>query len=113
QEQIYSWEPKGVDVWGSIKAVEDMVQVRDLLLEFDPSRLDSDHGLDKFKRAIDRLGETLDSELKTDWTEAEEIVDLNEDGTNFRANSAAALYNHLKWVHEVFKDVPNASVTVR
>jgi hypothetical protein len=113
-EEIYSWAPEE-DVWLSICESADQRRLNSLLVEaFSPDRAPSERGIAALPGALSALRETILSPGKTDWADCRESVQNDEDQrTNYRANSMIALYNHLSWVHEVFKNVPGASITIR
>jgi|GEM_PF-1732183 len=113
-EQIYAWEPDGVDIWGSLRESARMTEARAALIEaFDPNKPVKERGLDQLRKAIEVLGKILQEKDATGWSECEEFVKMGEDQINIRANTILLLYRHLDWIWRVFAHVPGASVTVR
>jgi hypothetical protein len=116
-EQVYAWEPRGIDIWGRFKSSSDTQSVRKLLLDaFNPSPAApvDRRSISKLKLVLDALAGTLASTDPLEWADSEDPIDLNQpELLNKRANTIAVLYNHLCWIYEVFRDVPGASVSVR
>jgi hypothetical protein len=113
-EQIYSWEPDGVDIWGSLRESTLMPAARAALIEaFDPNKPVKDRGLDQLRKAVEVLGRILKKKDATDWSECEEYIKMGDDQINMRANTILLLHRHLDWIVKVFAHVPGASVTVR
>lgn len=116
-EQVYAWEPKGVDVWGSVRNSDDTQNLRVLLLEtFNPSPASpvSRRRIGKLESILNALEKVLANKGSLDWADSEDIIDSTQpESQNVRANTIAVLYNHLRWIYEVFREVPGASVSVR
>ena len=116
-EQVYAWEPKGIDVWGSIRSSTDTESLRALLFDtFNPSPAApvSRRRIGKLKPVLDALAKLLANKEQLDWADSQDVVEpSNPESLNVRANSIAVLYNHLLWIYEVFREVPGASVSVR
>jgi hypothetical protein len=113
-EQIYSWAPDEIDIWGSLKDAAQTHKARGALVEtFDPSRPVKERGMEQLAKALGVLREILDNAASTDWSECDEYVRSGEDQVNLRANTILLLYRHLEWVWRIFAHVPGASVTVR
>jgi hypothetical protein len=114
-EQVYSWAPDEIDIWGSLKDQGQTNAVRAALVErFDPSRPVKDRSISHLGDALAVLRTILESPSATDWSECEEYVKTGDDDqVNLRANTILLLYRHLEWVWRIFAHVPGASVTVR
>jgi len=111
QREIFTW-PVAEDVWAGIVDDDARTRLRDKFInDFQPM-------VTPAARSMSRLGAFVE-ELKTvaysnasDWSTSETgAPESNE--TSFMINAGLAFYHHLAWMHEVFADVPGASVSVR
>ena len=116
-EQIYAWEPRGIDVWGSIRSPADTQNLRTLLLDtFNPSPASpvDRRRIGHLQPVLDALAAVLSGQAPLDWADSWDVIDAGRaDSPSQRANTIAVLYNQLRWMYEVFKDVPGASVSIR
>jgi hypothetical protein len=116
-EQIYAWEPKGIDIWGSIRSPADTQNLRTLLLDtFNPSPASpvDRRRIGHMQPALDALAAILSGQPSLDWADAWDVIDPSQaESSSQRANTIAVLYNQLLWMYEVFKDVPGATVSIR
>jgi hypothetical protein len=112
-QSVYEWWT-AEDIWGGFKRQSDTVRIRALLVtKFDPANPAE-------QRSLAQLGDVL-SELKLltadvnalGWQDCESFADEFTQEIAMRANTAAALYNHLSWVFRTFRHLPGASITVR
>jgi hypothetical protein len=111
QQDVFSWQVHE-DVWGGIvdQSVRQALSER-LVADFDPFLAPEERNFRKLKTFLVELQTAATSE-NSSWSISAEQTDEDDD-VPARLNALLALYNHLLWMHEVFKDLPGASVTVR
>jgi len=108
-EQAYSWNIRE-DVW-SDKAAS---RIRDMLTtDFDCSLPPEIRSFNKMKDVVSELGNYLVDESKRQWQSCLQPVRQDDPNNVFQIQPLLSLYHHLKWLCEVFCNVPGASVTVR
>jgi hypothetical protein len=116
-EQVYAWEPKGIDVWGSIRSSTETEALRALLFDtFSPSPATpvSKRSIGGLKSVLDALTKVLGNPGQLEWADSQDFIEADSpEPINMRANTIAVLYNHLLWIYEVFGEVPGASVSIR
>lgn len=113
-EQVYSWKLKG-DVWTALSGddVGDKLK-EDLISGFDCSLPPEDRDLSKMKSLIDRLVAFLHNETNRQWqTWPQSTNDDNDQDCLYQVQPLLALCQHLKWIYDIFQDVPGASITIR
>lgn len=109
QQEAFVWHALE-DVWGSIVNSE----VRQTLSErlrndFQPSLPPLERGLQKLRRFLDDARLALP---EAEWSDSAQR--LERDGmTAYRLNALLAFCVQLEWIHDIFKDVPGASVSVQ
>jgi hypothetical protein len=111
-EAIYEWQPK-IDVWGSLPGSDVTNELREQLRRFHPFEPRSERAIEHLRPFLEKLEEILSSDSGK-WafctTQADET---GEPEVEFRSNTALALYRNMKWVYEIFRDLPGAVVTIR
>ena len=111
-EQVYSWKIRG-DVWTSLGDDGTAKEIRDSITEeFACSLSPADRGLSKIKSAKDRISEYLRNDENRKWQEWEQPISDDDPNNLYRLQPLVAFCHHLKWLLQVFKDVPGASVTI-
>jgi hypothetical protein len=112
-ESVYQWSTT-VDIWGGFLNSDKTEQVRTLLLRnFDPRILPEKRLVADLKSATAALKALASTPGELDWQDCESIgTNYGEDDTS-RMNTALALLQQLSWIERVFKNVPDASVTIR
>ena len=110
-EEVYAWRTKEY-VWGSISDSGRNAQVRErLLTSFSPSRPPPERTMAELRCFLDEHKE-LASETLGVWSECETTEAGQEDAT-LRSNVTLAFLGHLEWLWSVYRDVPEANITVR
>ncbi len=110
QEETFSWETRE-DFSGSLTQV-DAGSLRVALFDaFAPHLPPPERSVRKLKAAIDVLRNG--SRGTSGWGDALSTGPYEGEQVNVRANPALSLLHHLRWVFDVFHNVPDASVTVR
>lgn len=114
-EPVYSWEPKGIDIWGSLCSGSDTQRLQTLLIESFSSHLSPERrAVGNLEPVLRLLAEVLNDPARTGWADSEDVAEVDTpEPINLRANTIAVLYNHLCWLFETFRHVPGASVTLR
>lgn len=111
-KHVYSWKPSG-DFWGSLRS-EDSNKLRDLFFGSFSSELPPDErGVDKLKKFLGDLDHILNDDANRNWQMWEQPVHQDNENRLYQLQPSLSLYHHLKWLCEVFQDIPGASVTVR
>jgi hypothetical protein len=112
QEEAYSWETRE-DFPGSLKP-DDAGKVRAALFEaFAPHLRPIDRSIAKLEHVIETLAHGCVNSREVAWQDTLTLTRDRDENVNLRANPALSLLHHLRWVHDVFRDVPGASVIVR
>lgn len=109
QQEAFTWQVKE-DVWGGLTDSEVRQQLsQKFITEFEPVRPPAQRSLAKLGSLLDELRA---ADASAEWSSSGQQV--HEDGeTAVRLNSVLAFLNQLTWLHDVFRDVPGASVSVR
>lgn len=111
-EQIYRWEAFD-DFQGSFDANTSADVRRSLFDDFAPHLPPSERAISKLEGALRVLFRACQSAGTTAWEDVSSTVPNGDDLINLRAHVGFALYHHLRWIYEIFKNVPGASVVVR
>ncbi len=111
-EQAYSWTPKG-DIWMALADTDKAEQIKEALrTDFSDSLPPEKRGFAEMKALVRKIKDYLAEENNRQWQSWEQPINDDQDNL-YRMQPLLALYHHLKWLCEVFQDIPGASVTVR
>jgi hypothetical protein len=113
-EQAYGWRLQG-DVWTSLGNSSEAKQIRvDLMAQFAADLPPEKRGFDALEALVERMGAFLGDGGNRAWQAWEPAGPLGEDADDLcQIQPVLALYHHLRWLCDVFHDLPGASVTVR
>jgi hypothetical protein len=112
-EQVYSWKLRG-DVWTSLGGDDAGSHIQKAITAgFDFSLRPEERSIKKLKSVVDELIGYLADDEHRQWQSWEQpVVDDDPDNT-YQIQPLLSLHHHLKWLCEVFQDIPGASVTIR
>lgn len=109
QQEAFVWHALE-DVWGSIVDAEIRRTLSERLRnDFQPSLPPLERDLKKLRRFLDDAKLALP---EAEWSDSAQR--LERDGmTAYRLNALLAFCVQLEWIHDIFKDLPGASVSVQ
>jgi hypothetical protein len=110
QRAIFRWRTRE-DVWAWIR--EDALRQRlqeQLVRGFDPFKPPVDRSISKLGEVVAEL-KAIINENNTRWSVSTQAHPDYEETAN--VNSVIALYNQLRWIYNIFQDVPGACLSVR
>jgi len=107
--EVFSWQVRE-DIWAGVLDSDVRERLSQRLIEdFEPILPPNERGMPKLRLFVDELARTLP---ETDWSES--AHQFEEDGqTPVRLNALWAFYTQLRWIYDVFRHVPEASVAIR
>ena len=112
-EQIYSWDPGSYDLaLNSTPEVAERIN-SDLLVPFGESQPPAQRSVPRFRKAVSVLLEAPEVSAGTYWSDGEETLLEGDVEVNLRVNAALGILRHLRWIAQVYADVPGASVLIR
>jgi hypothetical protein len=112
-EQIYGWRLRG-DVWTSLKTEESADTIRErLTTDFSPTRPPNERGFSKMRAILADMHSYLADEKNRQWQDWEQLTDEDDPDSTYRVQPLLSFLGHLRWLCDVFEDVPGASVTIR
>jgi hypothetical protein len=112
-EQVYSWKIKG-DLWASLTSGKTAMEIKETLTTgFSCNYPPKERSFRKVRDFLRILDGYLSIEENRYWQNWEQPIFLDEPDNLFRIHPLLALYHHMKWIYDVFHDVPGASVTIR
>ena len=112
-EQLYAWDPGPHDyALSSSSAV--VRQINDRLLQpFGEHHPPHDRRVRPFLNAVTELLDDNDVQDGTYWSDCEDAIAAGETELNLRVNAALGVLRHLRWIAQVYAEVPDASVLIR
>jgi hypothetical protein len=112
-EQLYAWDPGPHDfASGSSFAVGR--KIKDCLLQpFGEHQPPQERRVQRFLNAVTDLLDDGDVQAGTYWSDCEDTLSAGETELNLRVNAALGVLRHLRWIAQVYAEVPDASVLVR
>jgi len=111
-EQVYQWDPGGIDIWACVENTEEMSTIKDMMSEFSPSLPPLERSMHKLSKFILLLKEAKINNAST-WSDITEVIEIDEEEINLRSDPFLCLINQLDWVYRIFSDIPNSSVVIR
>lgn len=111
QREVFTW-PLHEDVWAGISEHEIRVALHQSFVnDFQATRPPHERGMAKLASFVESVGEALQLR-KSEWSVAESGA-AEFSNTSLMINGLSAFYNQLKWMLDMFRDLPGASVSVR
>lgn len=109
QQEAFTWNARE-DVWGGLIDSEIRTQLSERLIgDFQPTLPPMDRGITKLENFLEAAEAAA---VNSEWSNSGQ--QLERDGeTPVRLNSLLAFCVQLRWICQVFKDIPGASVSVR
>ena len=112
-EQAFSWKLKG-DVWMSLADTDEARKIKDALTtRFSCSLSPEKRGFAEMKAIVTDIEAYLTIEDNRQWQSWDQPISDDDPESIYQVQPLLSLYHHLKWICEVFQDIPGASVTVR
>ena len=111
QREVFTW-PLQEDVWAGVTDHETRVALQQRFVnDFQATRPPHERGMDKLEKFVEGLCDALQLG-KSEWSVAESGA-AEYSNASLMINSLAAFHNQLKWMLDMFRDLPGASVSVR
>jgi hypothetical protein len=108
-EEAYTWEP-AESIWDGLGKA-DTDRLRELLVDgFSPDKLPEERKIENFRSVLEQI-ERIVAEGRAEWKDCQQTDESGD--VNLRANLLLSFLHHLRWVCDVFADVPAISITVR
>jgi hypothetical protein len=113
QQDVFNWQVRE-DIWGGFtdETIRQELNLR-FIQSFDPFLQPEARGFAKLKEMLAQLYTAAISNESSWSTSAQQFEEDNDGSTSVRLNALLAFCTQLRWIHDVFKDVPGASITVR
>ena len=67
----------------------------------------------RFLNAVTELLDDGEVQSGTHWSDCEDTISAGDTELNLRVNAAIGVLSHLRWVAQVYAEVPDASVLIR
>lgn len=111
QEEVFSWEV-GEALLNGVTDADRRANLSGSLFDvFAASIAPSDRPCARLSRFFEAAEAALRSE-SAEWSDSEGMVSEDEPDP-YRVNMLLAFYNQMRWLHEMFKDEPGVSLSVR
>lgn len=112
-EQAFSWKLKG-DIWTSLADTDEARKIKEAFTtRFSFSLPPEKRGFAKMRAVVTDIETYLANENNRPWQTWDQPIDDDDPDNVYQVQPLLSLYHHLKWICEVFQDIPGASVTVR
>ena len=112
-EQLYAWDPGRHDFALSLSLAA-MQLINDRLIQpFGEHRSPKERRVRRFLNAVTKLLDDGEVQSGTHWSDSEDTVSEGDTELNLRVNAAIGVLSHLRWVAQVYAEVPDASVLIR
>ena len=112
-EQLYSWDPGPHDFALSSSAAA-VQRINDRLLRpFGEHHPPHERRVRRFLDAITGLLDDGAVQSGTHWSDCEDTVSAGDTELNLRVNATLGVLRHLRWIAQVYAEVPGASVLIR
>lgn len=112
-EQAYSWKLRG-DVWTALGVDDAGRRIKEAITTgFEFSLRPEERGIDKLKSIVDAFSTYLADEEHRQWQSWEQPLTDDDPNSTYQTQPLLSLHHHLRWLCEVFQNIPGASVTIR
>lgn len=112
-EQAYGWKMHG-DVWTSIRDPEKLREITQaLIVDFGSNLPPEQRSIAKLRDVVEMIGRLSIDKENQEWQDWEQPLGEDEKAGVYRTQPLLMLFHHLRWLCDIFKDLPGASVTVR
>jgi hypothetical protein len=112
-EQLYAWDPGPHDFALSSSAVATERINERLLRRFGEQHPPQERRVHRFLNAVTELLDDPEVQSGTHWSDCEDMVSAGDTELNLRVNAARSMLRHLRWISQVYAEVPGASVLIR
>lgn len=111
QEEVFAWHV-GESVLNGIADDNLRAQIAASLSEdFAPALPPAQRACSKLEKFFDAARQAIESG-KAEWSNSEDSA-FDDEPDPYRVNMLLAFYNQMFWLHEMFKDEPGVSISVR
>jgi len=111
QEEVFAWHV-GEGVLNGVADDELRAKITACLTEdFAPALPPADRGCQKLGKFFEAAQKAIDSGM-AEWSNSEDPA-FDDEPDPYRVNMLLAFYNQMLWLHEMFKDEPGVSISVR
>ena len=112
-EQLYAWDP-GPHDFALSSSPAAVVRINDRLFRpFGEHHPPNDRRVRRFLNAVTELLDDGEVQSGTHWSDSEDTVSEGDTELNLRVNAALGVLSHLRWVAQVYAEVPDACVLIR
>jgi len=111
-EEAYRWETNE-DFFGSFDSAQSAVVRAALFTAFATHLAPAQRSMAQLFAALQVLEAACADAGEEAWKDGLTVESFGDGVINLRAHGGLVLYRQLRWVYDIFKDVPGASVTVR
>jgi len=112
EHEVFAWQIQE-DVWGGFEDSALGQKLRDRFFQdFEPFLRPQDRTFSKLSQFLDELRPAAHSS-SSGWSTSQQSSRAGNDDLPPRLNPLLAFYHQLVWIHDVFKDVPGGSISVR
>lgn len=111
QEEVFAWHV-GEGVLNGV--VDDVLRAKItacLTEDFAPALPPADRACRRLEKFFEAAREAIESG-KAEWSNSEDPA-FDDEPDPYRVNMLLAFYNQMLWLHEMFKDEPGVSISVR
>jgi hypothetical protein len=111
QEEVFAWHV-GEGVLNGVADDELRAKITACLTEdFAPALPPSDRACHRLGKFFEVAQQAIESG-KAEWSNSEDPA-FDDEPDPYRVNMLLAFYNQMLWLHEMFKDEPGVSISVR
>lgn len=111
QEEVFAWEV-GDALLNGVTDDDLRARIRGSLFDvFAVSISPSERACVKLSNFFEAAKAALASG-KAEWSDSEDLA-FEDEPDPYRVNMLLAFYNQMRWLHEMFKDEPSVSISVR
>lgn len=111
QEEVFTWHV-GEGVLNGVADDKLRAKITACLTEdFAPALPPADRACHKLRKFLEAAQQAIDSG-KAEWSNSEDPA-FDDEPDPYRVNMLLAFYNQMLWLHEMFKDEPGVSISVR
>lgn len=111
QREVFTW-PVEEDVWAGITNDAKRAELEErFTTEFQPTRLPAERDMVRFAAFVEAL-EGVIASADSEWSVGSSGA-AEKSAAGFMFNGLLALHTQLRWMLDIYRDLPGASVSVR
>jgi hypothetical protein len=110
QQEAFAWQVRE-DVWGGVTDADRRLELSQrTIADFEPILPPSQRSMEKFRQLLDAVSAAIEN---TEWSDSAQQLDEDDADTPYKLNALLCFHLQMRWIYDVFKDTPGASVSVR